>query len=79
MLVRVHADELLFAREALDGLAGEDREPLPPLRVLPRRMEACELRIGQELDDPSSAARRSESRVSPHSRASSAARPHVGA
>ena len=78
MLGRVHPRELLLARLPLDRLAGEDGQPLLPLGMLAGRMQARELGIRQELDAASSAASRSESRPSPHSRVSSAARPHVG-
>ena len=74
----MHSRQLLLAREPLDGHAAQLREPLLPLRMRSGRMQPGELRIRQELDAASSAASRSESRRSPHSPVSSAARPHVG-
>ena len=74
----VHPRQLLLAREPLDRLAVQGSEPLLPLRMRAGRMQPRELRIRQELDAASSAASRSESRRSPHSPVSSAARPHVG-
>ena len=62
-------------RLPLDRLAAEPEQPLLPLRVLARRVQARERRIGQEVD---SASRRPASRPSPHSPASAAARSHVG-
>ena len=79
VLRRVDAGDLLLRHAPLARSSPlEHREPLLPLRVRARRMQARERRVGQELDADSSSSSRPASRPSPHSSASAAPRPQVG-